>query len=187
MANAWYVALRYWHRLTKQKTYTGHSNTQFCIFACFSVTGGKWIVSGSEDNKVYLWDLQSREVVQTLEGHTDVVIAVDCHPEQNKIASASLAKDKTVKIWYVQSTIDLDSLFAGRMLVMYKSTVKQFCACCHRSQCISSWRVTLQPYPKANGTKRPALSYRFGLSRQKEKWFQQRSLSKAEQSGCYPG
>ncbi len=49
---------------------------RYCIAACFSVTGGKWIISGSEDNKVYLWDLQSREIVQTLEGHTDVVVAV---------------------------------------------------------------------------------------------------------------
>ena len=34
------------------------------------MTGGKWIVSGSEDNKVYLWNLQTREVVQVLDGHT---------------------------------------------------------------------------------------------------------------------
>src|SRR4051812_709392 len=34
-----------------------------------SVTGGKWIVSGSEDGKIYIWDLQTREVVQVLEGH----------------------------------------------------------------------------------------------------------------------
>ena len=33
-------------------------------------------MSGSEDNKVYLWDLQTREIVQVLEGHTDVVVAV---------------------------------------------------------------------------------------------------------------
>jgi hypothetical protein len=30
----------------------------------------QYVVSGSEDNKVYLWDLQSREVAQVLEGHT---------------------------------------------------------------------------------------------------------------------
>jgi WD40 repeat protein len=31
---------------------------------------GKWIVSGSEDNLVYIWDLQSKQVLQTLQGHT---------------------------------------------------------------------------------------------------------------------
>ena len=30
----------------------------------------QWIVCGSEDNKVYIWNLQTRELVQILRGHT---------------------------------------------------------------------------------------------------------------------
>lgn len=33
----------------------------------------QWIVSGSEDNMVYLWNLQTKEIVQKLEGHTGKV------------------------------------------------------------------------------------------------------------------
>ena len=33
-------------------------------------------MSGSEDGKVWLWDLQTREVVQVLQGHEDIVVAV---------------------------------------------------------------------------------------------------------------
>ena len=33
---------------------------------CYS----QWIVSGSEDNMVYIWNLQTKEIVQQLEGHT---------------------------------------------------------------------------------------------------------------------
>lgn len=81
------------------KTYTGHENSKFCIPATFSVTNGKYIVSGSEDNCLYLWDLQTRKVVQKLEGHTDTVIAVSCHPSKNMIASGALMNDRTVKVW----------------------------------------------------------------------------------------
>ena len=41
----------------------------YCLFACFSTTGGAYVVSGSEDAKIYIWDLQSRQVLQVLEGH----------------------------------------------------------------------------------------------------------------------
>ena len=33
-------------------------------------------MAGSEDHKTYIWDLQTREIVQVLEGHQDVVVAV---------------------------------------------------------------------------------------------------------------
>lgn len=81
------------------KTYTGHVNSKYCISATFSITNGKYIVSGSEDNCLYLWELQSRKIVQKLEGHSDPVISVACHPTENMIASGALGEDKTVKIW----------------------------------------------------------------------------------------
>jgi COMPASS component SWD3 len=81
------------------KAYKGHTNTKYCIPATFSVTKEKYVVSGSEDSCVYLWDLQTRKIVQKLEGHADTVISVSCHPEQSIIASGSLGRDKSVKIW----------------------------------------------------------------------------------------
>jgi len=53
------------------KTYKGRKNDVYSIGACFhNAKSGTWIVSGSEDHKVYLWELQSRSIVQVLEGHT---------------------------------------------------------------------------------------------------------------------
>ncbi|KAI6007452.1 WD40 repeat-containing protein [Pisolithus albus] len=81
-------------------------------------TTGHHIVSGSEDCRVYIWDLQSRELLQVLEGHRDMVLAVavcafqyfaddqesethgpQTHPEHAVIASASMEKDPTIRLW----------------------------------------------------------------------------------------
>ena len=39
-------------------------NEHFCLFAAFITadTKGKWVVCGSEDNSIFLWDLNKKEV-----------------------------------------------------------------------------------------------------------------------------
>ncbi|KAL7677486.1 hypothetical protein ACOME3_003724 [Neoechinorhynchus agilis] len=81
------------------KEYLGHKNNKFCLFANFSVTGGKFIVSGSEDHKVYVWHLQKKDIVQVLEGHKDTVICSACHPTDNFIATGGHENDRTIKLW----------------------------------------------------------------------------------------
>jgi len=93
--------IRLWNYQTSRclKTYTGHTNRTYSLVAAFSTTGGQYIVSGSEDAKIYIWDLQSRRIAQILEGHKDVVLAIDTHPTRNLIASASMEKDLTIRLW----------------------------------------------------------------------------------------
>lgn len=81
------------------KTYSSHKNELYCCFASFSITGGKWVVAGSEDGAVYVWDLQTRQVQQKLKGHRDAVVGIACHPTENLIASSGLEADLTIKLW----------------------------------------------------------------------------------------
>ena len=62
--------IRLWNTQTSKcvKTYSGHMNRTYCIFADFA-PGRKHITSGSEDMRIYIWDLQTREIGQVLEGH----------------------------------------------------------------------------------------------------------------------
>lgn len=90
------------------KAYKGHTKSRYAISATFSVTNGKYIVSGSEDNCVYLWDLQSRKIAQRLDGHKDIVVSVSCHPILNIIASGAFEKDCTVKIWIQRDEDQMD-------------------------------------------------------------------------------
>ena len=61
-----------------------------------------------------MWDFQTKQCVQTMEGHTHNVATVCCHPELPIIMSGS--EDGTLKIWQV---------VAHRKVV---ATRKGFCA-----------------------------------------------------------
>ena len=96
------------------KTYQGHCNVKYSLSGAFGTYGEQavdykrdptgnfpnkyaFIVSGSENNDTYLWDVSSKEILQRLVGHTDAVLGVDTHPTQQVIVSCSL--DRTIRIW----------------------------------------------------------------------------------------
>jgi len=78
------------------KTYLGHVNKKYSIFSAFSCDG-RYIFSGSENAAIYIWDVQSKEVLQVLTGHDGVVLGVNAHPSRKLLVSGSL--DGTIKVW----------------------------------------------------------------------------------------
>ncbi|CAP28939.2 Protein CBR-WDR-5.3 [Caenorhabditis briggsae] len=82
------------------KYYSGHQNSKYCIFAGISLSHGRRVISGSEDGKIFVWDLQTKRVIQVMEEHTKPVLATDAHPILNMMASGGIEPDNTVRIWY---------------------------------------------------------------------------------------
>ena len=65
---------------------------------CFS-PDGKQLVSGSLDETVRLWDVETGACVRTLEGHDSTVLSVRFSPNGRRVASGS--DDRTVRLWVV--------------------------------------------------------------------------------------
>ena len=86
---------------------TGHASAVFSV--AFS-PDGKTLASASSDTTIKLWDIQSRQKLATLTGHTDLdlVFSVAFSPDGKTLASARI--DKTIKLWDVQSRQELATL-----------------------------------------------------------------------------
>ena len=67
---------------------------------------GKFVAAGSLDAVVRIWSVNTAQLVERLEGHSDSVYSVTFTPDGKGLVSGSL--DKTLKYW------DVGNLVAGR-------------------------------------------------------------------------
>ncbi|EOR02819.1 Protein will die slowly [Wallemia ichthyophaga EXF-994] len=95
--------VKLWAYASKERpirTYTGHDNSIYAQSIDFGYFKEKrCVIAGSEDGKVFVWDLQTKEVLHSFTAHKDAVINVDSHSRLPLICSCSLEKDLTIKIW----------------------------------------------------------------------------------------
>jgi WD40 repeat protein len=58
---------------------------------------GQFIVSGSSDRSIRLWDLEGNQIGRAFLGHEDCVNSVAFSPDGKRIVSGS--KDGTIRLW----------------------------------------------------------------------------------------
>jgi WD40 repeat protein len=63
---------------------------------------GKQVISGLEDGKIKIWDLESGLLLCTLEGHEGFVHTAAITPDGKQIVSAG-SGDKTIRVWQLAS------------------------------------------------------------------------------------
>ena len=78
----------------KTKVLEGHTSYVISVFVKDNL-----IISGSVDNTIRIWDMNTWECLKVLEGHTGCVISV--YVKDNLIISSS--SDKTIRIWDINT------------------------------------------------------------------------------------
>jgi len=77
---------------------SGHTNAVTSL--TFSLDGVS-LASGSYDNTIKLWDVQTGGVIKTFHGHTDAIFSVSISADCTTIASGS--GDKSIHLWDIQT------------------------------------------------------------------------------------
>ncbi|KAI9295632.1 WD40 repeat-like protein [Neoconidiobolus thromboides FSU 785] len=78
--------------------YTGHAQTRYVIRSCFGGAKGDYVLSGSEDNNIYVWTVNEEEAAHVLKGHSKMVNVV-CWNKAHGNMFASASDDATIRIW----------------------------------------------------------------------------------------
>ena len=69
---------------------------------------GKTLVSGSADNTIKLWNVETGQEIRTLKGHDELVRSVNFSPDGKTLVSGS--DDKTIKLWNVETGQEIRTL-----------------------------------------------------------------------------
>lgn len=81
------------------RQYMGHVQSRFLIRSGFGAPKDRFVLSGSEDGHVYVWQSNSNTPLHVLSGHTDTVNAVAWNPVLSRKLFASCSDDREIHIW----------------------------------------------------------------------------------------
>lgn len=87
---------------------TGHSSV---VVAADWLPEFNQIITASWDRTAILWDVETKEQLQTLSGHDHELTHVAAHPSQRLVVTAS--RDSTFRLWDFRDQIPVVSVFQG--------------------------------------------------------------------------
>ncbi|KAI9807101.1 MAG: hypothetical protein M1825_005818 [Sarcosagium campestre] len=89
------------------RRFMGQKQGRFVIRSSFGGAGENFVISGSEDSRVYIWHKENGTLLETLDGHQPgCVNAVSWNP-RNPSMFASAGDDHKVRIWSKASDVKL--------------------------------------------------------------------------------
>ncbi|KAG0182694.1 hypothetical protein DFQ29_002824 [Apophysomyces sp. BC1021] len=90
------------------RKYSGHSQGTYIIRSTLGGDDESFVLSGSEDNCVYVWSREHGVVLEVLEGHTGTVNCISWSPI-SPMMFASASDDRTIRIWGLPPSIQNDT------------------------------------------------------------------------------
>lgn len=86
------------------------------VLALAISTDGRYMASGGMDRHVHLWDVRTREHIQTFPGHKGPVSCLTFRQGSSELFSGSF--DRSVKIWNVEDRAYVNTLFGHQAEVL---------------------------------------------------------------------
>ena len=99
------------------------------------------IASGSFDNTVKIWDLETGEKLHTLKGHSNTINTLSITPNEKKLVSGS--KDRSIKIWDLKTKENTNTLkgHTGWVLDVQTTPDGKFIISCSIDKTIKIWEL----------------------------------------------
>ena len=110
----------------------GHTSDVTCL-----VVVNDYLASGSQDNTVKLWNLETKQLVATLGGHTDFVLSLT---EINGYLVSS-SQDTTIKLWSIETREEVVTLSGHTDSVRCLTTVSNYLVSGSEDKTIKFWNV----------------------------------------------